>query len=336
MPPIPPNTKPLPRIVIYYQTHHDPSGQHISILPLVTQPGISVTHVILAAIHLNEDPQAITLNDDLPSHPRCQPVWAELRVLQASGVRVMGMLGGAAKGSYARLDGSQDRFELYYAPLRDLVQQRGLDGLDLDVEERMSLVGVVRLIDRLRKDFGADFIISMAPVAAALLDYTKNLSGFDYEALEVMRGEDIAWYNAQFYWGWGDFSTTIMYDAIIRKGWPPEKVVAGVVTSPENARGYVPMELLGLVLRTLQDRYVKFGGVMGWEFFNSKPAGRERPWEWAQEMTRSLRRLVAQAEGVPGVTVETKGAIEIDPDTQEEKVIAVPARFEYYSDENDD
>src|SRR5699024_4452531 len=98
---------------------------------------------------------------------------------QASGVRVLGMLGGAAPGTFTRLDGSDAQFEAYYAPLRDLVRQRSLDGLDLDVEENMSLGGVIRLIDRLRADFGPGFIITLAPVAMAMLDAEKNLSGFD-------------------------------------------------------------------------------------------------------------------------------------------------------------
>lgn len=200
MPPIP-SPPALPRIITYYQTHHSPDGKPISALPLLTQPGIRITHLILAAIHINGDPHGITLNDHPPSHPRFHTLWAELRVLQASGVRVLGMLGGAAKGTYApdRLGADDDAaFERYYAPLRDLVCERGLDGLDLDVEEEMSLGAAVRLIDRLRADFGPDFIITLAPVAAALLDYRKNLSGFDYEALEVMKGREIAWYNCQF------------------------------------------------------------------------------------------------------------------------------------------
>ena len=76
---------------------------------------------------------------------------------QAHGVRVLGMLGGAAKGSYRRLDQDERSFENYYCPVRDMIREKGLEGLDLDVEEHMSLGGVVRLIDRLRKDFGKDF-----------------------------------------------------------------------------------------------------------------------------------------------------------------------------------
>lgn len=200
MPPVP-SPPALPRIITYYQTHHTHDGKSISALPLLTQPGIRLTHLILAAIHINGDPHAITLNDHPPSHPRFHTLWAEMRVLQASGVRVLGMLGGAAKGTFAvdRLGSDDDAvFERYYAPLRDLVRARALDGLDLDVEEEMSLGAAVRLVDRLRADFGPDFIITFAPVAAALLDSRNNLSGFDYEALEVMRGHEIAWYNCQF------------------------------------------------------------------------------------------------------------------------------------------
>lgn len=59
MPPIP--FSPTPRIVIYYQTQHNPDGTSCSILPIITQPNIAVTHVILAAIHLNDPPGNITL-----------------------------------------------------------------------------------------------------------------------------------------------------------------------------------------------------------------------------------------------------------------------------------
>ena len=229
--------RPLPRIILYHQTTHDPDGKLISILPLVTRPDISITHIIVAAIHINEDPDGLTLNDHPPSHPRFASTWAELRVAQATGVTVLGMLGGAAKGSYARLDGDVATFERYYAPLYDLVRERGLQGLDLDVEEAMSLAGVIRLIDRLRADFGPGFIITLAPVAAALLDVRRNLSGFDYEALEVMRGPQIAWYNAQFYCGWGDAATPVMYEMCVARGFLPEKVVLGLVTTPENGAG---------------------------------------------------------------------------------------------------
>jgi len=299
MPPVPPPHQ--PRIITYYQTHHDKAGNHISVLPLLQQQGIALTHLILAAIHLNEDPAALTLNDHRPDHPRFTTLWAELRILQAAGVKVLAMLGGAAKGSYARLDGDDPAaFEAYYRPLAHLIRTRGLDGLDLDVEEPMSLAGVVRLIDRLRADFGPGFLITLAPVAAALLNHEHNLSGFDYEALEAMRGRDIAWYNAQFYCGWGDCSNPVMYEMLLLRGWAPDKIVVGLVTNPGNGSGWVPWNILATLLPFLVGKHARFGGVMGWEYFNSLPGAEARPWEWAQIMTALLRGQ-HQRTGAAGV-----------------------------------
>lgn len=344
MPPIPRSSDTaLPRVVTYYQTHHTPDGQVISILPLITQPGISVTHVILAAIHINDDPDKITLNDHHPSHPRFATLWAELRALQASGIKVMGMLGGAARGSYAKLDGDQATFDRYWGPVRDLIRQQSLDGIDLDVEEEMSIDGVVRLIERIRSDFGKDFIISLAPVAAAMLNPESNLSGFDYMELELRKGEDIDFYNTQFYNGWGDGANSIMYELMLRQGWPRRKIVIGLLTNPENGRGWVPWDALGAVLLGLRYRYSDFGGVMGWEYFNSLPAGRAKPWEWARWMTTMLRpagataeapaaNIHAAAEKVQKVLVQH----EADPDREDAKGAPVPDSFEYYSDHDSD
>ncbi|KAI1340859.1 glycoside hydrolase family 18 protein [Xylariaceae sp. FL0016] len=327
-------TPPLPRIVLYHQTTHDPQGNPISILPLITQPGLSLTHLIIAAIHINEDPNGLTLNDHPPSDPRYTTTWAECRVAQASGITVMGMLGGAAKGSYARLDQDEATFEKFYAPLHDLIHDRGLQGLDLDVEEDMSLGGIIRLIDRLRGDFGPGFILTLAPVAAALLDPRRNLSGFDYEALEVMRGRQIAWYNAQFYCGWGDASNPVMYEICMSRGWAPEKVVVGLVTTPENGPGFVPFEVLGPNLALLRRQFPGFGGVMGWEYFNGLPGGKTRPWEWAQQMTGFLQNTDAGVDTGSSVRLKTASATEIDPDTGSGSEPPVPNSFEYYSDDN--
>ncbi|KAK4127767.1 glycoside hydrolase family 18 protein [Parathielavia appendiculata] len=339
MPPL--SHPPLPRLITYYQTHHTPSGTPISVLPLLQNPGISVTHLILAAIHINEEPSNLTLNDHPPSHPRFTALWAELRILQASGIKVLCMLGGAAKGSFARLDtmmADEPTFERYYAPLAELIRTHGLDGIDLDVEEPMSLAGIIRLIDRLRADFGPDFLITLAPVAAALLNCEHNLSGFDYEALEVMRGREIAWYNAQFYCGWGDCSNPAMYEMILIKGWQPEKIVVGLVTNPKNGSGWVPWNMLGTVLPVLVGRHPRFGGVMGWEYFNSLPGGEGKPWEWSQVMTALLRgrRTAPSIEEIEGVLKAEGGRHgapeEVDADDGGEGDAApVPREFDYHS-----
>jgi len=100
-----------------------------------------------------------------------------------------------------------------------------------------------------------------------------HLSGFSYPELECsVFGKEIAWYNTQFYCGWGDAATTQWYDAIISAGWSPSKVVLGVVTNPGNGAGHVPVSRLRDVCAQLREKYKTladgFGGVMGWEYFN--------------------------------------------------------------------
>lgn len=281
-----------PRVVCYHQTHHNQQGEYISILPLLTEASelVSITHLILAAIHLNQNPGHITLNDDPPDAAQNIPLWEEVRIFQDVGVKVLSMLGGAAPGSFARLDRSEAEFESYYPPLRDMVRHHGLDGLDLDVEEEMSLAGIIRLVDRLKADCGPSFIITMSPVATALQG-RPHLSGFDYEALEVMRGTSIDFYNVQFYNNWGRLSDTMGYGAILRQGWLPEKVVVGVLTNPGNGHGWIPFEDLQRTLKALAQYQPRFGGVMGWEYFNSLPGDRQRPWEWAEMMMKTLRNI---------------------------------------------
>lgn len=278
----------LPRIVCYCQTYHRENGDYVSILPLLWK-STGVTHVIVAAIHLNDPPGNITLNDDPPRAPKFASLWREVRTLQEGGIKVLGMLGGAARGSFERLDKSVDEFEWYYIPLRNMIRNYGLNGLDLDVEEEMSLTGVIRLIDRLKADFGDEFLITLAPVATALVEGRRHLSGFSYRALEAQLGNKISWYNTQFYCGWGWMHSTAAYDEIVSNGWLPKKVVVGLLTNPTNAAsGYLPFELVGAVLALLIEKYPSFGGVMAWEYFNSLPGDIHKPWEWAASMSLSM------------------------------------------------
>jgi len=318
MPPTPPKLLPTdqgPRLIVYHQTIHDSAGNYQSLLPLLTNH-TGITHVVVAAIHLNEGPGNITLNDHTPDDKRFEQLWGEVKWLQGSGVRVLGMLGGAAKGSYERLGGTDEevwashatfssqisdhrQFEAYYAPLQAMVSTYGLSGLDLDVEEPIPMSTITRLIARLRADFGPSFLITLAPVATALLPDPKvpphlrpprpmlasgptpnplyptlpHLSGFSYPELECsVYGREIAWYNTQFYCGWGDAGSTEWYDAIISAGWSPSKIVLGVVTNPSNGNGHIPLTTLRDVCAQLRQKYKGvgkgFGGVMGWEYFN--------------------------------------------------------------------
>ncbi|KAH0536014.1 hypothetical protein FGG08_007097, partial [Glutinoglossum americanum] len=272
------------------------NGRFVSILPLLA-PECGVTHVNIAAIHLNERYGDVTLNDDPYSAPKYNAVWEEVRILQSHGIKVLGMLGGAAPGTYTRLDRNADIFNSYYEPLRDMIKWCGLDGIDLDVEEHMSLAGITRLIDRLKLDFGADFILTLAPVAPGMWG-GKHMSGFSYDELEITRGSSIAWYNTMFYCGWGSMETTEDFDKIIDYGWPAERIVIGLSTNPETS-GWIHGELLRGSLGAIVEIYPVLGGVMGWEYFNSitvaEPSG-EQPWCWAQLISEILHLKVRDVE----------------------------------------
>ncbi|MCJ1411551.1 hypothetical protein MMC19_005641 [Ptychographa xylographoides] len=279
-----------PRIVCYHQTHYN-NGRFVSVLPLIDN---GATHVIIAAFHLNSTTD-ISLNDDPYDSERNEPLWAEVRALQHAGIKVLGMLGGAHQGSYTRLDGDVDSFEAQYRILHEMIVRTGLEGLDLDVEEAMSLPAMIRLINRLKVDFGHDFLITLAPIAPAMRGL-QNLSGFDHEALEKAFASNIAWYNTQFYCGWGCMETTTDYDKLIARGWPPSKIVVGLVTNPANCAGWVADKPLRETLTALRKKYTDFGGVMGWEYFNSMTDedGEGKPWCWAKFMSKILHTSVEE------------------------------------------
>jgi len=207
--------------------------------------------------------------------------------MQRKGTKVLGMLGGAAQGTFHCLSG--ENFSTYYPKLVAFIRQYKLDGLDIDVEEDMSLNDIIHLITQLKHDFGNSFIISMAPVASAL-DEQGNLSGFDYLELERRIGNQIGWYNAQFYSGFGDLTTDKQYIELVEfgSGLDPSRLVALTLTNPFNGEGWVQPHEVVASIEALTKKYGwKFGGVGGWEYFNSFP-NPGKPWQWASMMSQAL------------------------------------------------
>lgn len=296
----------LPRLILYYQTTHNSRGEPISMLPLVTEKNIALTHLIVCSLHINRG-GVIHLNDYPPSNPRFYTLWNETVVLRNSGAKIMGMVGGAAPGSFDKttLDGDQATFDYYYGQLRDTILEYDLDGMDLDVEQAMSQAGIERLVARLYADFGQNFIITLAPVASAMRN-GANLSGFNYKTLEAKHGGSIDFYNAQFYSGFGTMRAPSDFQRIVSAGWDPADIVAGQLTSPSNGNGYTPYDQLNSTITSLRDTYGQIGGVMGWEYFNSLPGNEQRPWEWAQIMTKILR-----PNRVPDLRVTVEDAVKL-------------------------
>ncbi|EPX55907.1 secreted hydrolase [Cystobacter fuscus DSM 2262] len=273
------------RTVVYYQTQYN-GGTYVSPLGL-TNNNTRVTDVIVAAIHLNS-PTQVHLNDHPPSDARFQQMWRDLAAMQAKGVRVLGMVGGAAQGSFQRLDTD---FNTYYPILKNIITTYKLDGVDLDVEEYMSLAGIERVIRALRADFGPNFVITLAPVATALYG-GGNLSGFNYEQLYRDVGSQISWFNGQFYNGWGYMGTPANYQSIINRGLiPAQKVVAGMLSNPGNGgSGYIDIPTAKSTVSGLVGTHQSFGGAASWEYFNSLPGNTGAPWQWAAELSSAMGR----------------------------------------------
>ncbi|KAI3317666.1 glycoside hydrolase family 18 protein [Xylariaceae sp. AK1471] len=255
-----------------------------------------ITHLNIAAFYLNENDNTydiwVTLNNNKPDNPYFDFLWKDVKTFQVYGVKVLAMLGGAVSGVFSRLDkdSDSDTFKKSYGAIKDLIETYNFDGVDVDVEEAMLQKGINYLIDRLVDDFGDDFLITLAPVARALMgDGSSNLLGFNYITLEKDRGDSIAWYNAQFYNGWGSINDTTGYGNIMDNPFKPQRVVAGVLTNSAYGSGYVDLDTLKKVLKELVKKYggTEFGGVAAWEYEKSNPDPTE-PWQWAQVMRDTL------------------------------------------------
>ncbi|KDR67369.1 hypothetical protein GALMADRAFT_147158 [Galerina marginata CBS 339.88] len=278
---MPPLSSPIHRVVVYYQTqYHD--QKYISPAPLIPV----ATHLIIAAIHLNDSgDNIVTLNNLAPDDSSLNQMWVDVARMQGSGVKVMGMLGGASDGSYKLLNKD---FDKYYAPLSSFITTYGLDGIDLDVEVKSETYDdIVKLIKQLRSDFGTDFLITLAPVASALSG-GSNLSGFDYTTLEANYGDDINWYNVQFYSGFGSMADTTSYDSIITySSLDPSRLVAGTLSSDSGA-GWVELDIVKATVRQLLRKYGNsFGGIAAWEYYDSMP-DTDEPWTWAAVMKLAM------------------------------------------------
>ena len=208
-----------------------------------------------------------------------------------------------------------------------------MDGVDLDVEEpTTSLPGIVRLIVRLKADFGRGFIITLAPVATAMLEPPRpnpdfgtgrrregidavwkatkgagvgNLSGFSYAEVEMAVGSMVDWYNVQFYCGWGSLwpgrgrGGVEMYRAILeRGGWDPRRVVVGTVTNTRNGAGWVPERVLRGSLAGMMGVAWEVCDARGWEV-ETVPFGGVMGWEYYNAAVQGGNRGLGLVEDEP-------------------------------------
>lgn len=291
------NGAPL-RNVQYVQTFTDSNGNWFNLTDLVTQ-NTGLTHLILASLHL-DNPTEIHLNDNDIESAYWDPLWPMVSSLQDAGVKVMLMMGGAAQGSYARLQNDvsvslsmprsalalTNQFDTYYPIIRSILQNHNLDGFDMDVEENVSESVLLRLAQQLDADMGTDFILTAAPVALSMSN-SGNLDNVSWSALDQVatssarpNGKLFNWYNTQFYDGWGNAGSTSSYDTVINAGWDPSRVVLGVLTAANAGGAWEPLSVLSSTIASLKAKYANFGGVSGWEYGLAGESDSDTPVQW--------------------------------------------------------
>ena len=253
----------MKRIIYYYQTF-------CGLKDLINNNVTNVTHIHLSAIHFGKDENNqyyIHLNNNIPYCEKYTLLWEELLELKNKGVKIILMIGGAGS-AYNELFSN---FDIYYNLLYTLLKVKSdiISGIDLDIEEEVSLENIKKLINKVKNDFGDDFIISMAPIQSSLENDVPGMGGFIYKDLyNSNEGKYIDYFNVQFY---SDF-TFNSYNNIINNNYPPEKIIMGMISGQNLQNNLVEIK------KTLT-KYNNFGGTFIWEYYNA--IDNESPSKWA-------------------------------------------------------
>jgi len=210
-----------PKIIYYYQTF---TG-----LKDILYEGCPVTHIHLSSIHFgrnadNDGTPYIHLNNNVPTDAIFDNVWKDLELASSMGIKIVLMIGGAG-GAYGELFGD---FTVYYPLLCNLFNTKNIiNGVDLDIEEGVSLDNVKMLIEKIKADY-SHYTISMAPVQYALQNDEPGMGGFVYkDLLNSDVGKYIDYLNGQFYSAY----TYDAYHECIKNGYDAEMIVMGMCGS---------------------------------------------------------------------------------------------------------
>ena len=260
------------RVIYYYQTF-------VGLDKLWSHPH-DVDVIILASIHFGTENGTpyIHLNDHPPTDKIFDKVWDQIDQFSTEGVEIILLVGGAGK-AFADLFGD---YTTYYQLLKQLIETKTcIKGIELDVEEVVDVKNIKMLINDLVRDFGENLIITMAPVSSAMINDRPGLGGFVYKDLyDSDEGKHISWFNVQCY---GEF-TEDTYENIIKNGYPPHKIVMGMISSDFDKNTF--HEAIDAV-KKIKDKYPSMGGIDNWEYFDSPPDSND-PSEWSKQINYSI------------------------------------------------
>ena len=255
------------KIIYYYQEFIDLGEEFIE--------NCKATHIIISSLHFGYEPDTIKsdkpvpyihLNDNHPNDTKFDLLWTQMQLLHDRGVNIMVMLGGAG-GAYTNM---YKDYDVFYALLIDFLKSKPfISGIDLDIEENVTLNDVKRTINDLDQQFPKDFVITMAPLGNSLCNNTPGMGGFIYMDLyKSYEGKRINWFNGQFY-GNFDFVT---YDKCILNGYPEDKIVIGMLECDQCLDEYIKE------LKKIQHKYPNFSGVDVWELYLTTKIGDVGDW----------------------------------------------------------
>jgi hypothetical protein len=261
------------KIVYYYQTF-------VGLDNLLISNCKTVTHINVSSIHFGENENNIKyihLNNNDPNNKCFDKVWNQC--LEASKYCKIYLMIGGAGSAYETLFSD---FETYYKLLHDLLKSKSfISGVDLDIEESVNIQDIKMLMNRLNKDF-ENLEISMAPLNSSLSQDIPGMGGFIYKDLyNSEEGKLINHFNVQSY---GDYNENI-FDSIVNNGYPPEKIVLGMISS-QNIN-----EIINVVELLFKKYGSKFGGVFNWEYFDSPPSSPKNPEVWSEIMSHLFNKI---------------------------------------------
>ena len=257
------------RIIYYYQSF-------VGLKDILTSD-TKVTHIHLSSIHFGTDKNNnpyIHLNDNPPNSKVFDSVWYELKKAKKLGIKIILMVGGAG-GAFQTLFSN---YNTYYNLLKNLVYSKKdiIDGIDLDIEEQVSINNVENLIKTIKIDFGSNFIVTMAPIQSSMQSDQPGMGGFIYKDLYKSTGSLIDYFNVQCYY---DYSVNA-YKEIINNGYPVEKIVMGSISSQDITQNIN-------TIKNIVEIYPNIGGVFNWEYYDSPPDS-HYPGTWSQLMDEAL------------------------------------------------
>lgn len=257
------------KVCYYYQTF-------VGLDDILSHPQ-DVDVIIISSLHFGKDKNGkpnIYLNDNLPDDPIFDKLWEQTQQLHYQGVAIYFMIGGAG-GAFTELFNDYDT---YYDLLLKLINQKPwISGLDLDIEETVSLLNIKLLISCLERDTDKSFTLTMAPLASSLSNDHPGLGSFSYKELfDSIEGKSISRFHVQAY----DSFSFDTVKSIVDNGYPADKVVLGMMSGQFNADNFqTALDEIKKVVET----YNNFGGVFDWEYLDAPPSEKD-PSEWAKKM----------------------------------------------------